>query len=217
MIASGPAAGDPSSCAKAIEIAQRYNLRLSAAAAECLRRETPKQAENVHTQIIGSVRELCRAAAEKCTELGYRPRILTDSLSGEARDAGRMLARELKALSPDSGRTALIAGGETVVHLTGSGKGGRNQELALAAAEELQGRSSMALISVGSDGTDGPTDAAGGYVDGDTYADLMAKGISISEVLRKNDAYPALEAVQGLVMTGPTGTNVNDVTVALLG
>jgi len=217
MIASGPAAADPSTCVQAMEIARRYSLRLSGLAEECLGRETPKQVENVHTQIIGSVRELCRAAAKKCAELGYHPQILTDCLSGEAREAGRMLARELKALPPDSGRTALIAGGETVVHLTGSGLGGRNQELALAAAEELRGQPNMALISVGSDGTDGPTDAAGGCVDGGTWAALAEKGIRIPEVLRNNDAYHALDAVRCLVRTGPTGTNVNDITVALLG
>lgn len=215
MIASGPAAADPSTCAQALAIAEKYHLHLSARARSCLSRETPKSAENVHTQIIGSVRELCKAAAVKCGELGYRPRILTDSLSGEARGAGWYLARELKNLPPDSGRTALIAGGETVVRLTGAGLGGRNQELALAAAQELKDCPDMALISVGSDGTDGPTDAAGGYADGDTFAALLARGIHIPEVLRNNDAYHALDAVGCLIRTGPTGTNVNDVSVAL--
>lgn len=216
MIASGPAAADPSTCSQARDIVEKYRLRLSPEASKRLDRETPKSVENVHTQVIGSVRELCRAAAEKCGELGYRPQILTDRLGGEAREAGVMLARKLKALPPGSGKTALIAGGETVVHLTGSGLGGRNQELALAAAAELRGVRNAALISVGSDGTDGPTDAAGGYVDGDTFDTLLGRGVHVPDVLRNNDAYHALEAAGCLIKTGPTGTNVNDVTVALI-
>lgn len=121
MIASGPAAADPSTCGQAMAIVEKYRLRLSAPALDCLRRETPKTAGNVHTQVIGSVRELCRAAKASCEALGYRPQILTDRLGGEAREAGIALARALKALPPGSGRTALIAGGETVVRLTGSG------------------------------------------------------------------------------------------------
>ena len=216
MIASGPSAADPSTCAQAREIVRKYRLRLSPAALECLDRETPKTVENVHTQVIGSVRELCRAAAAKCEALGYRPQILTDRLGGEAREAGTMLARKAKEVPPGTGRTALIAGGETVVHLTGSGLGGRNQEIALAAAEELRGVRDAALISVGSDGTDGPTDAAGGYADGGTFDALLRRGIRIADVLRNNDAYHALDAVDCLIRTGPTGTNVNDVTVALI-
>ena len=102
------------------------------------------------------------------------------------------------------------------MHLTGGGRGGRNQELALAAAPGIAGIPGAAVFSVGSDGTDGPTDAAGGYVDGDTLAELEAHGLDVSAVLRENDAYPALERTGGLIMTGATGTNVNDVAVALL-
>lgn len=104
-----------------------------------------------------------------------------------------------------------------MVHLTGRGLGGRNQELALVAAPGIAGIPDAAVFSVGSDGTDGPTDAAGGYVDGDTLAQLQAKGIDVHAVLQDNDAYHALEAVGGLIKTGPTGTNGNDVAVALLG
>ena len=103
-----------------------------------------------------------------------------------------------------------------MVHLTGKGLGGRNQELALAAAPCLQGLPNAAVFSVGSDGTDGPTDAAGGYVDGTTMLDLQSKGIDVFAALKNNDAYHALQAVEGLIITGPTGTNVNDVAVALL-
>ena len=110
-------------------------------------------------------------------------------------------------------RRACIAGGETVVRLTGKGKGGRNQELALAAAPGIAGLDNAAVFSVGSDGTDGPTDAAGGYVDGDTCRELRAQGISVDAVLADNDSYHALAKTGGLIFTGPTGTNVNDTLV----
>ena len=217
MIASGPAAADPSTAEQARAIAEKYALRLSETAWGCLGKETPKTLDNVRTQIIGSVRELCRAAAERCRALGYKPILLTDRLDCEAREAGRFLAAVLGAHAGEGKKLAFLAGGETVVHLTGPGLGGRNQELVLAAATGLAGLPNTALISVGSDGTDGPTDAAGGYVDGGTLAELKAKGLDVFAVLADNDAYHALKAVDGLIVTGPTGTNVNDVAVALLG
>ena len=217
MIASGPAAADPSTCIQAQAIIQKYHISLSTAASKCLMNETPKQLDNVTSQVIGSVRQLCANAAEACKELGYEPIYLTDQLCCQAREAGSFLAAILKSHAGDGRRIAWLAGGETVVRLTGKGLGGRNQELALAAAEELSGLRHAAVISVGSDGTDGPTDAAGGYVDGDTLAALQEKGLSVYEVLANNDAYHALEMVNGLIITGPTGTNVNDVAVVLIG
>ena len=215
MIASGPAAPDTSTCAQAQRIAEKYQLRLSDAAWACLAEETPKMLLNVHTQIIGSVRALCTAAGDVCKALGYRTIFLTDRLDCEAREAGRFLAAIARSHAGRGERLAFLAGGETVVHVTGKGLGGRNQELALAAAEGLAGLNA-AVFSVGSDGTDGPTDAAGGYADGDTLAALQAQGLCLAEVLADNDAYHALQAVEGLLMTGPTGTNVNDVAVALV-
>ena len=141
--------------------------------------------------------------------------MLTDQLCCEAREAGSFLASILKSHAGQGRKLAFLAGGETVVHLTGKGLGGRNQELALAAAPGIAGLDA-AVFSVGSDGTDGPTDAAGGYVDGESAAALAAKGLDVFEVLQSNDAYYALKAVDGLLVTGPTGTNVNDVAVALL-
>lgn len=214
MIASGPAYPDSSTCEQAIAIAKKYALELTEETWELLGQETPKELLNVKTQITGSVRQLCKAAENACRELGYEPIILTDSLSCEARDAGSMMAERLKKSSHKN--VAFIAGGETVVKLTGKGKGGRNQELALAAAEGISGVFGTAVFSVGSDGTDGPTDAAGGYVDYETAKALKAQGIEIASVLADNDAYHALQAVNGLIFTGPTGTNVNDVAVALL-
>lgn len=215
MIASGPACPDHSTCAQALAIADKYSLRLSEQARGLLTQETPKILDNVTTQITGSVRELCTAAASACRQLGYEPVLLTDQLCCEAREAGSFLASILRTHSDSSRPLAFIAGGETVVHLMGKGQGGRNQELALAAAPGIAGLNA-AVFSVGSDGTDGPTDAAGGYVDGDTAAVLKACGKDVFSALQNNDAYHALQAVEGLLITGPTGTNVNDVAVALL-
>ena len=215
MIASGPAVPDRSTCAQAQAIAETYGLRLSGAARACLQQETPKALDNVETYITGSVRELCAAAAAACGQLGYQPVLLTDHLDCEAREAGRFLADIARTHAGRGQATAYLAGGETVVRLTGHGLGGRNQELALAAAPGLAGLPA-AVFSVGSDGTDGPTDAAGGYVDGDTAAALAARGLDAGAVLADNDAYHALQAVDGLIVTGPTGTNVNDVAVVLV-
>ena len=216
MIASGPAVPDTSTCAQALAIAQKYQLHLSAQAQALLRQETPKVLNNVTTQITGSVRQLCTAAASACRALGYEPILLTDQLCCEAREAGSFLGSIVRTHTGQGRKLAFLAGGETVVHLTGKGLGGRNQELALAAAPALAGLHA-AVFSVGSDGTDGPTDAAGGYVDGSTAAALAAKGMNVFDVLQNNDAYHALQAVDGLIMTGATGTNVNDVAVALVG
>ena len=216
MIASGPAVPDSSTCAQALAIAEKYHLNLSEQAKALLAQETPKALDNVTTQITGSVRELCTAAAKACRELGYEPILLTDRLCCEAKEAGSFLSAIARTHAGQGKKLAFIAGGETVVHLTGKGLGGRNQELALAAAPALAGQNA-AVFSVGSDGTDGPTDAAGGYVDGDTAAALAAAGRNVFDTLQNNDAYHALQAVDGLIITGATGTNVNDVAVVLIG
>ncbi len=216
MIASGPAYPDSSTCAQAMKIVEKYRLKCSENVLECLRQETPKHLENVTTKITGSVRELCRAAAASCEELGYETVILTDRLDCEAREAGAFLASIAKSNADTEKNLAFIAGGETIVHLTGQGKGGRNQELALGAARGIAGLSSAAVFSVGSDGTDGPTDAAGGYCDGRTEEMLAGQGMDIYEILKDNNAYAALERCGGLIRTGATGTNVNDVAVVLI-
>ena len=216
MIASGPAVPDTSTCAQALAIAEKYHLQLSAQAKALLAQETPKVLDRVATQITGSVRELCSAAANACRELGYEPVILTDRLCCEAREAGSFLGSIARTHAGQGKKLAFLAGGETVVHLTGTGLGGRNQELALAAAPMIAGLDA-AVFSVGSDGTDGPTDAAGGYVDGSTAAALAQNQLNVYDVLQNNDAYHALKAVDGLIITGATGTNVNDVAVVLIG
>ena len=216
MIASGPAYPDASTCGQAREIAARYGLRLSERAAALIEEETPKTLENVTTFVTGSVKQLCRTAERVCRELGYEPVTLTASLSCEAREAGAFLAAIARDHQSDGKSLAYLAGGETVVHLTGKGLGGRNQEIALGAAEGIAGCEGTCVFSFGSDGSDGPTDAAGGYVDGDTVRRLAESGCDLHRALADNDAYHALKAVDGLIITGPTGTNVNDLSVVLI-
>lgn len=215
MIASGPAYPDRSTCDDALLIAKKYALTLSEHARELLQVETPKELPDAETHITGSAAVLCQAAREVCVRLGYETVILTDRLCCVAREAGSMLASVARTQA-GKGKRAFILGGETVVHLTGDGRGGRNQELAFASAKGIDGLNAL-VFSLGSDGTDGPTDAAGGIVDGKTHGMLLEKGIDRADVLSRNDAFHALQAVGGLIYTGPTGTNVNDLTVLLIG
>jgi len=216
MIASGPAYPDNSTSEQALDIIRKYNLDVPQEVEELLKKETPDTITNVTTKITGSVTQLCAAAEKTCRELGYEPVVLTASLSCEARDAGSFLASIAQYYNSTEKSLAFIAGGETVVHLKGTGKGGRNQELALSSAIGISGLKDTAVFSVGSDGTDGPTDAAGGYVDNNTKKELADKGIDIYKMLDNNDAYNALKACDGLIVTGPTGTNVNDLCVLLI-
>ncbi len=216
MIASGPAYPDSSTCEDALNILQKYGISVPGNMMALLTTETPKSCSNVETHITGSVKQLCKSAMEKAAELGYEPRFLTASMNCEARDAGSFLAAIARDHAADGKNIAYVCGGETVVHLTGHGKGGRNQEIAISCADGIAGLKNCAVFSAGSDGTDGPTDAAGGYADGTTAAALKAQGISIPAVLKDNDAYNALKKSDGLIITGPTGTNVNDVAVLLI-
>lgn len=217
MIASGPACPDTSTCADAKKIIEKYNINMSDDALKLMDIETPKEITNVETQINGSVRQLCRAVENECVKYGYEPVLLTDQLCCQAKEAGSFLASIAKTHISSGKKLAYIAGGETVVNLTGHGKGGRNQEIALAASQGISGLGNVAVFSVGSDGTDGPTDAAGGYTDSETHMELKALGIDEYDVLKENDAYNALDKIGGLIKTGPTGTNVNDVAVLLIG
>lgn len=188
MIASGPAYPDSSTEEQAQAVAKKYNLTLTDEMRGLLAVETPKTLDNVETHITGSVKQLCLAAAEECRALGYEPVVLTASLSCTAREAGAFLANIAQYHHGSGKKLAFLAGGETVVQLTGHGLGGRNQELALAAAPGIAGLSGAAVFSLGSDGTDGPTDAAGGYVDGFTAQVLKEQGIDAFAVLKENDS-----------------------------
>lgn len=215
MIASGPAYPDSSTTKDAVNIIRKYKIKLSDKAYGFINMETPKKLKNVTTFVTGSVRELCKTAIRVCKKLGYKTVFLSDSVSCDAAEYGAMLGT-IAISNQGKEKVAFISGGETVVHLKGNGKGGRNQEIALSSARFLKDCKNTKIFSVGSDGTDGPTDAAGGYVDEKTYKKLKDKNISIEDVLNNNDSYNALKKTDGLIVTGPTGTNVNDLTVLLI-
>lgn len=216
MIASGPACPDTSTAREALEIARKYSLRLSEAAWELLRAEPVRELPNARAMVTGGVGQLCRAALEECARRGYEAELLTDCLCCEAREAGTFLGCIARAHAGQGRKRAFVAGGETVVYLRGRGRGGRNQEMALSAAQQIAGLKGVAVLALGSDGTDGPTDAAGGVVDGESRALLEAQGLRIPAILDENDAYEGLKACDGLLITGPTGTNVNDVSLVLI-
>ena len=219
-IASGPTVPDISTSEDALMVVSKYALDLSDVILQKLKTETPKEIHNVDICITGSVKTLIEAAEVSVQKLGYTPYVLTSTLNCEAKEAGRFLSSiandTLKGDNNFKRPCAIIAGGETVVTVTGSGTGGRNQEMALSFAEGIQDKGGVLFFSLGSDGTDGPTDAAGGIVTGETSSLLKERSLTISTVLKNNDSYNALEKVDALIKTGPTGTNVNDISVILL-
>jgi len=219
-IASGPAYPDSTTCSEAFNILKRYGIEIDENIKSALSEETPKRLRNVETHVVGSVRIACEKAAEVARKLGYNAIVLTTSLNCEAKEAGKFLAslvrEEVFYNRPIRKPCAIIMGGETTVHVIGTGKGGRNQELALSASRGIRGLANVVVASVGTDGTDGPTDAAGGIVDGRTYDILKDMNIDVEETLKNNDSYSALRLCDGLVITGPTGTNVNDLILALI-
>ena len=222
VIGSGPTAPDPSTYADARQVLDKFGLtgRVPTAVARHLNAtqpETPKPGdplfENVRNVVVGSNRQALDAAAQRASQLGYRPVLISDAIEGEAREVAT--AHAAQALQT-SGRVCLIAGGEPTVTLRGAGKGGRNQEFALAAAVALAGTHHIVALSAGTDGTDGPTDAAGALVDGATVARAAALGLSAAAHLDAHDAYPFFATLGDLIQTGPTGTNVMDIQLFLI-
>ena len=213
MIASGLTYPDYSPVTEAIDIMNKYGIQPDSDVTDIIMRQETCVKMTVENHIIGSVRQLCMSAAMHAMELGYLPHVITTSMESEASDVGKWLA-EFEDRSWER-PFAVVAGGETIVKVKGKGKGGRNQEMALSAALVLQGKKDVVFFSFGSDGTDGPTDAAGGIVNGMTIQKIRDKGLDASELLADNDSYRALKAADGLIITGPTGTNVNDVSVLL--
>ena len=226
-IASGPTVPDPTTKKDALEILKKYEieeqvpnsiahilLRASSPAPVIL--ETAKDsggsiAARVQNLIIGDNKLASHAALEQAKDEGFHTQILTNELQGEAREVGMRLAKQLRdEISKRSHPFCLIAGGETTVTIQGNGKGGRNQELALAAVDELAGLKNVMLISLATDGDDGPTDAAGAVVTGKSARRAESLGLGAADYLSRNDAYPFFDAVGDLIKTGPTGTNVND-------
>ena len=222
-IASGPAWPDSTTSREAMDIIKKYKLQVGKNLLEAMLQETPKSLKNCNTKITGNVASLCMAAEESAKKLGYQPYLLSTTIQQEARSTGESLAaiawKLRQGIIGDSiplPPCAVIAGGETIVKIVGNGKGGRNQELALAAAIGIEGMNDVVIFSVGSDGTDGPTDAAGGMVDGETASRIRNAAGEPVMFLDNNDSYHALESSHDLIFTGPTGTNVNDLMVILL-
>ena len=225
VIASGPTAPDPSTYADALAVLERRGVldRTARSIVERLRAgaggeiaETPKAGDRVFDRVtnlvIGNNALVIDAAAAEAERLGYRPHVLTHSLQGEAREVARDLVGRARALP---GPAALIAGGETTVTVQGRGRGGRCQEFALAAALALEADESLVVLAAGTDGTDGPTDAAGGLIDAGTVARSRAAGLDPARALADNDAHALLTATGDGVVTGPTNTNLLDLYLIL--
>ncbi|HPE69701.1 MAG TPA: glycerate kinase [Thermotogota bacterium] len=209
-IASGPVTPDSTTVKQAMAIVKRYDIPLSEQMQQALQRETPKELHNVSAQVTGSLRVACQNFVESATRLGYEAQLLTTTLDCQARHAGCFLASIAREVAEKPLPSLVLAGGETVVQVKGKGKGGRNQELALSAALGIEGLQNVVVAALGTDGSDGPTDAAGGIVDGNSTKRMRASGHDPVAMLDNNDAYHALSGSGDLVVTGPTGTNVND-------
>jgi hydroxypyruvate reductase len=211
VIGSGPTAPDPSTMADALAVLAKYGIHTNATRAL---HETPKHS-SARNIIIGSNRQALAAAVQKARELGYRTLMLASTIEGETRDVARMhaaIAREVRdSGNPCPAPACIVSGGETTVTLRGAGKGGRNQEFALAAAIDIAGMKDTLILSAGTDGTDGPTDAAGAMADGES-ADATAPAY-----LDNNDSYNYFLSRGGLIVTGPTNTNVMDIHLVLVG
>ncbi len=226
VIASGPTAPDPSTYGEALEVMGRFDL-LAVAPAHVIQRlqagasgeipETPKPGdllfERVTNLVIGDNSVVVDAAAARARQLGYEPVVLTRSLAGEAREVARDFVSRARKLEP---RTCLIAAGETTVTVRGAGTGGRCQEFALAAAVDLQSAPALTVLAAGTDGTDGPTDAAGAIADASTVARGAEQRLDVQSFLDANDAYSFFRATGDLVMTGPTGTNLLDLYILVV-
>ena len=226
IIASGPTAPDDSTFGDAVQVIEKYKLSSAMPAAvidflakgsQGLIPETLKRGDaifgNVENSIIAGNRIALEAARAEGEKLGYPAEIITSELTGEAREAGRWLAHRAMRMKRSA---CLISGGETTATVTGSGTGGRNLELALAFAMEIQGLPGITLLSAGTDGRDGSADAAGAVVDGGTIAGARARGLDPAEYLANNDSYAFFRQAGGMVITGPTGTNVMDIQVIIV-
>ncbi len=235
VIASGPTAPDTTTFRDAANVIQRYNLmgklpgRVETFLGDGISgklQETPKQGDycfsNAFNIIIGGLKQSIAAAQEAAGNMGYDTEIITSELRGEARDAAKTLASAARSRVQRGRPICILSGGETTVTVKGTGKGGRNQELALAFALEIEGTPGLAMLSAGTDGTDGPTDAAGAIVDGETATKARSLGLDPSSYLENNDSYTFFHKLDSLsgerhhLITGPTGTNVMDVQIVII-
>jgi glycerate 2-kinase len=220
VIGSGPTVGDRSSIEDAQAVLAKYGIKQSVEFHETPNPDDPAL-KRVQNMIVGSNEQAIDAAFKQAKALGYRTMVLSTRIEGETRDVAGVhaaVAKEILATGrPLRAPACVLSGGETTVTIRGSGKGGRNQEFVLAAAIALEGSGPVTVLSAGTDGTDGPTDAAGAIGDSSTVSRARALGLDAAKFLAENDSYHFFEAVEGLVKTGPTGTNVMDVRVVLVG
>ena len=235
VIASGPTSPDRSTFRDALNVVDKYKLKaqMPGSVIDILNRgreglvpETPKGGDpvfhHVKNIIIGNNQKVLDAAKDEAQALGFEAEIIASNISGEARDVGRWFAgraseiRNALTLKKEKKQVCLISGGETTVTVRGSGKGGRNTELALGFAREIEDTQGITFLSAGTDGTDGPTDAAGAIVDGSTIGKAKSLGLNPDEYLANNDSYNFFKHIDSLFVTGPTGTNVMDVQILLI-
>ncbi|MGQ0548953.1 MAG: glycerate kinase type-2 family protein [Armatimonadota bacterium] len=233
-IASGPTVPDPTTFADALATIDRFALRAKVPAsvlrhldqgAAGVLPDTPKRGDPIFTRtqavIVGDIRLAAGAAVERAEALGYQAQLCETAVQGEARDVGSRFGAMVRDARRGAARTAvgvcLVMGGETTVTVHGHGRGGRSQELALGAAEAIAGLPQTLVAAFGTDGTDGPTDAAGAVVDGTTLTRARARGLDPAAALRNNDCYPFFEGLNDLIMSGPTNTNVNDLWLGMVG
>ncbi|MDQ1280597.1 MAG: glycerate 2-kinase [Thermoproteota archaeon] len=229
-IASGPTVPDPSTFQDSIEVLKRYDIwqevpetvrRYLTGGVEGINPESPKPGDpcfsKVHNIILGNNRVALEAAEKKAVELGLNHLIISSYIEGEARHIGTVfaaIAKEINTADRPLARSGIVlAGGETTVTVSGSGKGGRNQEIALSASLRLDNLRGVALASIGTDGLDGSSDAAGAIIDGSTLKRALEAGIDPRRYLGENDSYHFFKALNDTILTGPTGTNVNDIIV----
>ena len=234
VIASGPTVPDGSTFKDAEQILKEYGIwdQLAPAVRNHLAKgisgqieDTPKSNNAAFQQcsqvLVGTNLQALKAAGREAQRLGYHPLILSSKVEGEAREVAKFytaIAKEvLSSENPLKSPVCVLAGGETTVTLTGEGRGGRNQEFALAAALAIEGINNVVVLSGGTDGTDGPTDAAGAIADGTTVARALEKGLDSKDYLRHNDSYNLFQKLEDLLMTGPTRTNVMDIYMLLVG
>ena len=226
-IGSGPMAPDPSTFSDCQRILARYGLtekvpapvrQRLAAGVEGHLPETPKPGhsifERVQHLILASNRHSVEAALRRASREGYEPEVFSYDMVGSTHERAREFVSRLLQRA-GNGRTSLIAGGETTLEVRGTGKGGRNQEFALVAAREIEGRDGILILSAGTDGTDGPTDAAGAFADPTTFERARSKGMDPEAILDNNDSFHLFDGLGDVLRTGPTGTNVMDLVVGL--
>ncbi|HEV2150015.1 MAG TPA: DUF4147 domain-containing protein, partial [Longimicrobiaceae bacterium] len=231
-IGSGPTVPDGTTYRDALEVLLRHSVEVPPAVRAHLQRgdagevpENPGRGDPVFARasyhVVADNREALAAAAEEAERLGYRTAVVADDLEGEAREVAGEVAALARGAHGEGGSArisaAFLLGGETTVTVRGQGRGGRNQELALAAALQIEDEPGVVIAALGTDGRDGPTNAAGGMVDGETVGRGRAQGMEARDALERNDAHPFLRATGDLVVTGPTGTNVSDLVLVLVG